>query len=131
MAGAGQLVRRLRQVPADDEVTPAERAALSRLLHSGPATSAELARAERISPQSMGVTLAALESRGYFTRGRDPEDGRRVVFSFTDQGRQFVRNSRNARAEVVARALADGFTAAEIDQLRAAAPLLQRLALDI
>ena len=109
----------------------AERAAMSRLSHVGPATSAELARAEQISPQSMGVTLGALEARGLIRRDRDPQDGRRVAFSFTEAGLQLLANSRNARSEILAKALAKSFTKTEIQQLEAAAPLLERLALSI
>jgi DNA-binding MarR family transcriptional regulator len=129
--GVGILARKLRQVIVEGDPTLAERAALSRLSHLGPATSAELARAEQISPQSMGVTLSALEERGMIGRSRDPRDGRRVVFSFTEAGSHWLKNSRNARADVLAEALASSFTDAEIEQLTAAAPLLQRLALSI
>ena len=60
----GLLLRRLRQIPTGDELTLSESAALARLDRGGPATSAALARLEQISPQSMGATLASLESRG-------------------------------------------------------------------
>ena len=46
--------------PSSDELTLAESSALSRLERGGPATSSDLARLDRISPQSMGVTVAAL-----------------------------------------------------------------------
>ncbi len=59
----GLLVRRLRQVPGAGELTWPESSALARLERGGPATSSALARQEQISPQSMGVTLAALEER--------------------------------------------------------------------
>ena len=49
-----------------------ETSALSRLDRGGPMTSSDLARQDRISPQSMGVTVAALEQRGLIARDRDP-----------------------------------------------------------
>jgi DNA-binding MarR family transcriptional regulator len=124
----GLLVRRLRQVQLPGELTLAETWALKRLDTGGPATSSELARQDRISPQSMGVTLGVLEQRGLIERRRDPGDGRRVVFSVTEAGHQLTRDRRGARAEQFAAALRDGFTAAERDQLLAATPLLERLA---
>ena len=124
----GQLVRKLRQAQLPGELTLAETWALSRLDRGGPATSSELARKDRISPQSMGATLAALEERGLIERGRDTADGRRVVLSITAAGRQLVNDRRGARSEMIAAALRDGFTAAELGQLLAAAPLLERLA---
>jgi DNA-binding MarR family transcriptional regulator len=127
----GLLRRRLRQVKAergDGDLTLPESAALVRLDRGGPTTSSALARQEQISPQSMGATLAALEARRLVERQPDPNDGRRAVISVTDAGRAVLRDRRNAHAELLARALADGFTPAELDVLVAAAPLLERLA---
>ena len=124
----GLLLRRLRQVPAEGELTLPESAALTRLHRVGPATSSALAKLEQISPQSMGATLAALEARGLVERHPDPDDGRRVVLSITRAGQQLVHNKRNARTERLAKALAAGFSPAEIGQLMAAAPLLEQLA---
>jgi DNA-binding MarR family transcriptional regulator len=131
LSNVGLLARKLRQVQIEGDLTLAERAAMSRLAHAGPATSAELARAEQISPQSMGVTLSALERQGLIGRDSDPHDGRRVVFSFTEAGLQWLKDSSNARAEVLAAVLADRFTSTEIELLVLVAPLLERLALSI
>ena len=124
----GLLLRRLRQVPTADELTLSESAALARLDRGGPATSAELARAEQISPQSMGATLGALETRGLIVRSPDPEDGRRMILSITEPGLELLRDRRSRRTEQLERALSAGFTAAEREQLAVAAPLLERLA---
>jgi DNA-binding MarR family transcriptional regulator len=124
----GMLVRKLRQVPAEGELTAAETSALSWLDRGGPATSSDLAKLDRISPQSMGATLAALEKRGLVERQRDPGDGRRIVLSISAAGRRVVNDRRSARTERIAAALDGGFTRAELDQLMAAAPLLERLA---
>jgi DNA-binding MarR family transcriptional regulator len=126
----GMLVRKLKQVPAagSEELTLPETSALSRLDRGGPATSSDLARLERISPQSMGATVAALEERGLIARDRDPRDGRRIVLSITEAGRQLVYDRRGARTAQIARALADGFSPAELARLREVMPLLERLA---
>jgi DNA-binding MarR family transcriptional regulator len=124
----GLLLRRLRQVPTGDELTLSESAALARLDRGGPATAAELARAEQISPQSMGATLGTLEARGLIERVRDPEDGRRMILTVSAPGLALLRDRRNRRTEELERALRAGFTAPELEQLAAAAPLLERLA---
>jgi DNA-binding MarR family transcriptional regulator len=124
----GLLLRRLRQVPTQDELTLSESAALARLDRGGPATSAELARAEQISPQSMGATLGALQARGLVDRAPDPEDGRRMILSITETGLAVLRDRRNRRSAELARALSTEFTATELRQLAATAPLLERLA---
>ena len=127
----GLLLRRLRQVQVEGELTLPESSALTRLDRGGPATPSELAKREQISPQSMGATLAALEARGLVERRPDPRDGRRVVLSVTEAGRAVLLDKRNARAEQLAKALSAGFTPAELRQLMAAAPLLERLAQSI
>ena len=127
----GLLLRRLRQVQVEGELTLPESSALVRLDRSGPATPSALARLEQISPQSMGATLAALEARGLIERHSDPQDGRRSVMSVTDAGLQMLGDKRNARSQQLAVALSAGFTPAELKQLMAAAPLLERLAQNI
>jgi DNA-binding MarR family transcriptional regulator len=124
----GLLRRRLRDVQASGELTLPETSALARLDRGGPATSAALARLEQISPQSMGATLAGLESRGMIARAPDPVDGRRVILSITDAGVAVMRERRSARTQQLTEALMAGFTPAELEQLRIAAPLLERLA---
>jgi DNA-binding MarR family transcriptional regulator len=124
----GLLLRRMRQVRPDGELSLPETSALARLDRTGPATSSTLARLEQISPQSMGATLAGLEARGLVRRHSDPDDGRRAVLSLTEAGQQVLRNKRSARVAQLAQALSNGFTPAELRQLRAAAPLLERLA---
>ncbi len=127
----GLLVRRLRQIKVDGDLTLPETAALTRLDRGGPMTSSALARHEQISPQSIGATLAGLQARGLVERHTDPEDGRRVVVSMTGAGLEVLRSKRNERVRQLARALAADFTAAELATLAAAAPLLERLAQSI
>ncbi|MFJ9374845.1 MarR family winged helix-turn-helix transcriptional regulator [Streptomyces sp. NPDC101455] len=129
LASIGVLVRRARQVPVEGGLTMPERSALSRLDRAGPTTSSALAREAQITAQAMGATLNELRTRGLVERRPDPDDGRRAVLTVTDAGRQALRNKRNARAELLAQALTGGaFTPTELEQLAAAAPLLERLA---
>ena len=123
----GLLRRRLRQAGVTGGLSFPETAALGRLDRGGPATSADLARQEQISPQSMGATLAALESRGLVTRRPDPNDGRRILLSISPTGRRELNRRRNARIEQLAKGLGD-FTEAELEQLAVATPLIERLA---
>ncbi len=127
----GLLLRRLRQEQGDGELTLPESSALARLERGGPSSAAALATLEQISPQSMGATLAKLESRGLISRTPDPGDGRRAVISISPSGLAALRNRRNARTQMLARALASGFTREELDVLTAVAPLLERLAQSI
>ena len=123
----GLLRRRLRQAPVAGELTLPEISALARLDRAGSATPGALAKAEQISPQAVGATLGALEERGLVQRHTDPGDGRRAVMSLTAAGRQVLQNKRSARTEQLAVALSAGFSRAELEVLRAAAPLIERL----
>ncbi len=128
LVSVGLLRRRLRQVPVEGELTLPEASALARLDRCGPTTASALAKIEQISPQSMGATLGALESRGLVGREPDPGDGRRVVLSVTEAGLRELRHRRDTRTRLLAQALSSGFSPAELAQLRAAAPLLEKLA---
>ena len=127
----GLFKRRLRQVPAEGELSLPESSALRRLERGGPATVTALAKAEQISVQSMGATLHTLEVRRLIDRRSDPADGRRSVMSVTETGLAALSDKRNARIAQLARALAAGFTPAELGQLMAALPLIERLAENI
>jgi DNA-binding MarR family transcriptional regulator len=127
-ASIGLLVRRLRQRKAEGGLTMPESAALSLLDREGPATSSALAKQQQISPQSMGATLAGLEERGLVQRQADPDDGRKVVLSPTALGRLALQERRATGTDAMAQALSTGFSPAELAQLRAAAPLFERLA---
>ena len=124
----GMLMRRIRQSKDGDELTLPESTALARLDRGGPATAAELARQEQISPQSMGATLAALQERGLIERRPDPQDGRRIVLTVTPAGQAVLNDRRSALAQLMARTLETEFSPAELDQLLSAAPLIERLA---
>ncbi len=123
------LVQRLRQTEAvEGDLTSSETSALARLDRTGPTSAAELARLERISPQSMGATLAALEERAFVGRVPDPSDGRRAILSLTKAGTEWLTRRRSARSEHLSAALESSFTRAELKQLQVAAPLIERLA---
>src|SRR5262249_51499599 len=123
----GRVVRRLRQAHVPGDLTLSEASVLSRLDRGGPATPGELATHERVRPQAMCATLAALERPRLVVRAGDPTDGRRVLMSATDAGRQLLVDRRGVKAAVMARALA-GFSADELRLLSDVTPLLERLA---
>jgi len=122
------LFRRFRQTQPSGELTVAESAALARLDRRGPTTPSALAKADQISPQSMGAIVASLEERGLVRRAADPHDGRSVVLSLTAAGRKALHDKRAARTAQISQALTEEFSAEELDLLRAAAPLLERRA---
>ena len=123
----GPLVRRLRQVHVDGEVTLSQASVLVRLEREGSTTPGALAAGEQITPQSMGAILAALQDRGLVSRSPDPSDGRRVLMAMTAAGRQSLQGVRQEKARRLARAITEGLSPSEQRQLIDAIPLLERL----
>lgn len=121
------LRQRLCRVPTEGGLSLAERSALARLDQCGPSTPGALARREQITPQGMGVVLAALEERGLVTRSPDPDDGRRVVVTITAEGTRALADRHNAQVARLTDAASSEFSDHELRQLLEAAPLLERL----
>jgi len=122
----GQLLRRLRAESNPDELTWSQTAALSRLESAGSMTTADLARAESVKPQSMGATLAELEREGLVERQPHPTDGRQVLFALTDEGVE-ARRKRNAAKQKWLLAAMAKLDPGEQQTLMSAAALIKRL----
>jgi DNA-binding MarR family transcriptional regulator len=103
----GLLVRHARAAAASDGLSLTEASVLSRLSRDGPATTADLARAEGIKPQSMGTTVAALEEMGLVARTPHPTDGRQVHIALTTKGAAVRQSRGDAKRTWMARAIAD------------------------
>jgi DNA-binding MarR family transcriptional regulator len=102
----GLLIRRVRAAAASHELSLTESAVLARLAQDGPATTADLARAEAMKPQSMGTTIAALEDRGLVERKPHPTDGRRISIELTEKGESVRASSYEAKRSWLAQAIA-------------------------
>jgi len=126
-AVVGRLLRRLRSSSADSLLTPSQRSVLARLDDGGPATTAALARAELVRPQSMRLTLGALETQGFVTRAPDPADGRKSLVSVTEEGSAVLAAVRAAKRSWLADAITAELDGAERRTLAEAAELIGRL----
>jgi DNA-binding MarR family transcriptional regulator len=122
----GQLLRRLRAESNPDELTWSQTVALSRLEKAGSMTTADLARAESVKPQSMGATLAELEREGLVERQPHPTDGRQVLFALTDKGIEARRKRSAAKQKWLLAAMAK-LDPDERQTLMSAAALIKRL----
>ena len=97
------------------------------LYRRGPLQIGELAAHERVRPPSMTRTVTALEAAGYVERRQHETDARLVVVYLTDKGRATLLADRKRRDAWLACRLRE-LTAEEREVLRAAAPILERLA---
>src|SRR6202050_2072974 len=102
----GLLVRRVRAEAASHELSLTEAAVMARLAQDGPATTADLARAEGMRPQSMGTTIAALEEMGMVERKPHPTDGRQVNIELTAKGAAVRKSAKDAKRTWLAQAVA-------------------------
>jgi len=126
--GVISLARRLRLERNEVGLTALELSVLGHLHRSGPLTPGELATAERVQPQSLTRTLAALEEAGLASRQPDPADGRRSLLAITDHGQAGLRTEMEQRDNWLSAAMAAELTTTEIGLLRLAGSLLERLA---
>lgn len=122
-----RLRRRLREVAADEDLTPSQESALTLVGKHGAATASALASAEGVRPQSMAATLAALDQHGLIRRSPDPEDGRRQLVTLTEAGRERIEDNRQVREEWLARAFEDRYTEQERRTILDALALMERL----
>jgi DNA-binding MarR family transcriptional regulator len=102
----GRVVRQMRAAAAQYELSLTEFAVLARLGREGPATTAELARAEGMRPQSMSVAVAALEERGLVERKPHPSDGRQMNVALTDKGAAVRSSTKDLKRAWLAQATA-------------------------
>jgi DNA-binding MarR family transcriptional regulator len=123
----GLLVRRTRSEAHADELSMTEAVVLSRLASEGPATTAALARAEGMKPQSMGTTIAALEEMGLVQRTPHATDGRQVLIELTPKGVQLRKKTREAKQAWLSEAIAE-LDADERETLFKAAAIMRRIA---
>jgi DNA-binding MarR family transcriptional regulator len=93
----GLLLRRLRATSEESDLSWSQTAVMARLDRNGPATTAELARAEGVKPQSMGAIVASLEEMGIVERKPHPTDGRQVNIQLTTRGAILRESARDAK----------------------------------
>lgn len=102
----GRLVRHMRAAAAQHELSLTESAVLARLGREGPATTAELARAENMRPQSMSAAVATLEERGLVERKPHPSDGRQTNIALTEKGAVVRSSTKDLKRAWLAQATA-------------------------
>lgn len=122
-----RLARRLRRErAASDDRSLTQLATLSTLELHGEMTLKELAAYERVQPPSMTKIVACLEDEGLVTRTADPTDGRQVLVGLTKSATTLLKEDRKRRDAWLAQRLRE-LSPDEIETLRAAAPVLEKL----
>src|SRR5262245_23754522 len=111
----------------DNELSLGAMAVLGCLYRNGEMTVGELATFEKVQPPSMTRTVNCLEEGAYVTRRPHDTDGRQVLVTLSDLGRDIVLADRDRRDAWLAQRLRE-LTPDERAALRKAAPILAHLA---
>lgn len=122
-----RLVRRMRQERPEGEVSYSQLNVLGWLEREGPMSNADLAAAERVTPQTMMRATADLVATELISRADNPADRRQVLLKITPAGATLVREDRRRRDTFLAQAMASTLTPTERELLRLAAGLMDKL----
>jgi DNA-binding MarR family transcriptional regulator len=122
----GLFVRRARVVSASNELSWTETAVLKRLACYGPATTADLARAQGMRPQSMRTILSSLEEMDMIERKPHATDGRQVNLELTAKGAAAQKRAGDAKRTWLAHSIAQ-LDRQEQETLFAAGKIIKRL----
>jgi DNA-binding MarR family transcriptional regulator len=121
-----RLYAGLRRITPREALSLTAASTLARLERSGPHRLCELHAPEGVTQPAMTQLVTRLEREGLATRSGDPADGRAVVVSITDAGRDAVARRRAARAQALSELLGR-LPADERAAIAAALPALDRL----
>jgi DNA-binding MarR family transcriptional regulator len=122
----GHILRRLRAEANPGGLNFSQTATLALLADNGGMTTADLARAQAMKPQSMSTVLASLEQEGLVARSPHPTDGRQILVSLTAQGIEARRKRTTAKHEWLSAAVAQ-LAPAEQQTLLSAARIIRGL----
>ncbi|MET0423111.1 MAG: MarR family transcriptional regulator [Actinoplanes sp.] len=125
-AGFERFYEVLRRLTPREELSLTAASTLRRLERSGPHRLCELYAPEGVTQPAMTQLITRLEKEGLAARGSDPADGRAVVVTITDAGRDAVARRREGRAQALS-VLLQGLSPAEHAAIVAALPALEQL----
>jgi DNA-binding MarR family transcriptional regulator len=123
-----RLVKLLRRETRNDaQLSLTERATLGLLYNEGRLAPTDIARAEKVTTQSMSQVINHLSELNYIERTPSDDDKRKVLLSLTPAGRAYVEQLRHDKQEWLARALYERVTPEEKERLMQALEILMKL----
>jgi DNA-binding MarR family transcriptional regulator len=124
----GRLVKLLRRETRNDaQLSLTERAALGLLYPDNQLAPSDIARAEKVTTQSMSQVINRLAELNYIDRTPSGEDKRKVVLSLTPSGRAYIEQLRHDKQEWMTSALHEKTTSREKEILAEALIILNKL----
>jgi len=123
-----RLVKLLRRETRNDaQLSLTERATLGLLYNEGQLAPSDIARAEKVTTQSMSQVINHLAELNYIERTPSDDDKRKVFLSLTPIGRAYVEQIRHDKQEWLAKALHEKVSPAEKELLMEALQILTKL----
>lgn len=117
--------RRLR-VESAGSLSEGQLSVLSILFAYGAMNAGQLAEREHVRPPTMTRTLQFLEAEGFILRTEDPADRRSMLVELSNQGAEYIRETRRRRDQWLQRRLAS-LTREERQTLSQAEHILQKV----
>jgi DNA-binding MarR family transcriptional regulator len=123
-----RLIKLLRRESRNDaQLSLTERAALGLLYQHGELLPSDIARAEKVTTQSMSQVINHLFELNYILRHPSADDKRKVLLSLTPAGKADVEQRRLDKQEWLARALHEKASPEERELLMEAIKVLTKL----
>ena len=123
-----RFARQLRFRRVDYAISGTKRSVLASLLHSAhPLTLTDLARIERLQPQSLTRVITELEKARLIVREPDVVDRRQLLISITDKGRSLLIVDARAQIGWLSSTISAHLSAPEQQLLLIAADLIERI----
>jgi DNA-binding MarR family transcriptional regulator len=116
-----------RETRNDGQLSLTERSTLGLLYPDVQLAPTDIARAEKVTTQSMSQVVNHLVELNYVTRTPSADDGRKTLLSLTVPGRARVEQARQEKQEWLAKALHEKVTPAEKGLLVEALLILTKL----
>jgi DNA-binding MarR family transcriptional regulator len=123
------MARRLRRLRSDHGVSGSKLSILGHLFRTGlPMTATDLARLERLQPQSLTRIIADLDEQSLIRRRPDDIDRRQLLIEITQTGKDLIVLDAHRQTEWLARVMEAKLTPIERQLVTIAADLLNGLA---
>ena len=126
----GDFARHMRSLRDDHGVSASKLSVLGWLRRAGrPLSASELARLEKLQPQSLTRIIAELHAEGFIECRKNSSDKRQLDIQISEKGTELLTRDARRQNEWLVAAMEDQMTNAERAVLSAAAEVLDRVCL--
>jgi len=124
-----RMGRRLRALRSSHGVSVSQLSMLGHLYRAKqPMTAADLARLERLQPQSLSRIIAGLDEQGLIRRRQDGSDGRQLLIEITQAGKHLLVQDADRQSKWLANLMTTQLSKAEREIIAVAVDLLDEVA---